>query len=80
MIRPQPYSRRTVLFARAAFVVAGCVLIALGGFLERPALSVLHYLGYVLQVLGALVLGFGAFGRGNLCAEVFLRLLNRIVN
>jgi len=79
MTAPSQYSRRTVFGARAAFVVAGCALIGLGTFLESYTLSVVHFLGYGLQIFGAMLLGFGAFARGTICAEFFLRVLNRLV-
>ncbi len=76
---PPPYSKRTVFWARASFVLAGCALIGLGAWFETFALPVVHYLGYALQILGAIILGFGAFARGTICAEVFLRTLHRMV-
>lgn len=80
MSEPQQYSRRAVFWARAAFVIAGCAMIGLGTILETFALSVAHFLGYALQILGAVTLGFGAFARGTMCAVFFLRILNRLVN
>ena len=74
----QQFSKRTVIWARASFVTAGCALIGLGTFLETFALSVVHLFGYALQIFGAMVLGFGAFARGTICAELFLRSLNRL--
>lgn len=79
MTMPPPYSRRTVFWARASIVVTGCALIGLGALLETFALSVAHFVGYALQILGAMILGLGAFARGTICAEMFLRMLNRIV-
>lgn len=80
MTQPRTYPKRTVFWARASFVLTGCALIGLGAFLETFALSAAHLLGYALQIVGAMILGFGAFARGTICAEVFLRTLNRIVN
>ena len=80
MSEPQQYSRRAVFWARAAIVIAGCAMIGLGTFLESFALTVVHFLGYGLQIIGAMVLGIGAFARGTMCAVFFLRILNRLVN
>jgi hypothetical protein len=80
MSEPQQYSRRAVFWARTVFVVAGCAIIGLGTILETLALSVAHFLGYAMQILGAVILGFGAFARGTICTDFFLRVLNRLVN
>jgi len=77
MTEPRAYPKRTVFWARASFVLAGCALIGLGTYLETFALPWLHYFGYVLQIFGGVILGLGAFARGTLCAELFLRMLNR---
>ncbi len=61
--------------ARASIVVAGSALIGLGAYAESHAVSLLRVAGYGLEVIGAVVLGFGAFARGNLCVHVFYRVL-----
>lgn len=80
MAETRQFSKRAVFWGRAAFVVTGCALIGAGMLLESFAWSVVHFMGYALQILGAMVLGFGAFARGSVCADFFLRALNRLVN
>ena len=65
--------------ARGSIVVTGCVLIGLGAYVEAMSWSAVRALGFLLEVLGACVLGFGAFARGNICANVFYRFLSILV-
>lgn len=69
-------SNRAVLMARVFFVVAGSVLLGLGVYLEATSIQVIRILGFGLEVIGAVVLGFGAFARGRICVDVFQRLLH----
>ena len=80
MSQSQKYTKLMVLTARASIVVTGAVLIGVGFYAESFSWAVIRYLGYALEVLGAIILGFGAFARGNTCADIFYRVLYYIAN
>jgi hypothetical protein len=76
MNKAQEYPKRTILMARAFFVIAGLALASIGTYTWSVSGSPISILGLGIATLGVSMLVFGIFSRGDSCANASYWFLN----